>query len=57
MSEFELRWFVPKSVNGTKPILQYRTFGEVFSYDEILKRNINRKEWSVWKNVPVIHEE
>ena len=53
---FEVRWYVPKSENGIKPILQYRMDMVAIEYDETLRKPISYPIWSEWKNVPTIEE-
>jgi hypothetical protein len=54
---FEVRWFVPKSDNGTKPVLQYREVITSGKYDETMKITLMNNEWSEWKNVPTVYEQ
>jgi len=54
---YELRWFIPKSENGIKPVLQYRTEIIVRKWDEHLRIDVKMKVWSDWKNVPTVEEE
>ena len=53
---YELRWYVPKSENGIKPILQYRTKLDKDVCDEHLRTLIKLQVWSDWKNVPTVEE-
>jgi hypothetical protein len=53
---FDVRWYVPKSQNGIKPVLQYRHHKSVDEYDETLKKSISYPVWSEWKNVPIVEE-
>jgi len=53
---YELRWYIPKSDNGIKPVLQYRTQLDMDEWDEHLRINVRLKVWSDWKNVPTVEE-
>ena len=53
---FDIRWYIPKNENGTKPVLQYRSILKRIEWDETLRKQIVLDIWSEWKNVPILEE-
>jgi hypothetical protein len=56
---YELRYLVRKGWDGLEKVLQYRTQIEVTDYSTTTDKGsfTKKREWTEWKDVPVVKDE
>ena len=56
---YELRYLVRTSWDGPEKVLQYRTQFEVTDYSTTTDKGsfTKKREWTEWKDVPVVKDE